>query len=149
MTSLCFFNEGEDDDVKVYVFLDGLRVLVVDDDPTCLLMSNKMLELCKYKGTYITYESFWIAYFFRLFAYFVKKNTSLKRINVRILQWGLWYKIACTCVTCVHVSLDYVICAMKFQVLFTYVHLNVFFNLKEVPLLCTQCYKQCNLWLTK
>ncbi|PWA70391.1 Pentatricopeptide repeat-containing protein [Artemisia annua] len=44
-------HRGEDDDVKVYVFPDGLHVLAVDDDPTCLLMSNKMLELCKYKAT--------------------------------------------------------------------------------------------------
>lgn len=55
----------EDEDVKVYVFPDGLRVLAVDDDPTCLMLLKKMLETCKYKGTYITYDSFWIAYFFR------------------------------------------------------------------------------------
>ena len=29
----------------------GLRVLVVDDDPTCLMILEKMLRNCLYEGT--------------------------------------------------------------------------------------------------
>lgn len=32
-------------------FPAGLRVLVVDDDPTCLLILEKMLQTCRYEGT--------------------------------------------------------------------------------------------------
>lgn len=32
-------------------FLVGLRVLVVNDDPTCLIILEKMLKSCNYKGT--------------------------------------------------------------------------------------------------
>ena len=28
----------------------GLRVLVVDDDPTCLMILEKMLRICRYDG---------------------------------------------------------------------------------------------------
>ena len=28
----------------------GLRVLVVDDDPICLLILDRMLQRCRYKG---------------------------------------------------------------------------------------------------
>lgn len=31
-------------------FPAGLRVLVVDDDPTCLMILNKMLKTCQYEG---------------------------------------------------------------------------------------------------
>ncbi|PWA64628.1 CheY-like superfamily [Artemisia annua] len=47
-------HEDEDDDVKVYVFPDGLRVLAVDDDSTSLMILKKMLETCKYKVTTCT-----------------------------------------------------------------------------------------------
>ena len=33
-------------------FPAGLRVLVVDDDPTCLKILEKMLRNCNYEGTY-------------------------------------------------------------------------------------------------
>ena len=32
-------------------FPAGLRVLVVDDDPTCLMILEKMLRTCLYEGT--------------------------------------------------------------------------------------------------
>lgn len=32
-------------------FPAGLRVLVVDDDSTCLMILEKMLRHCKYEGT--------------------------------------------------------------------------------------------------
>lgn len=32
-------------------FLVGLRVLVVNDDPTCLIILEKMLKSCNYEGT--------------------------------------------------------------------------------------------------
>lgn len=32
-------------------FPAGLRVLVVDDDPTCLMILEKMLRHCNYEGT--------------------------------------------------------------------------------------------------
>ena len=32
-------------------FPAGLRVLVVDDDPTCLRILEKMLRICLYEGT--------------------------------------------------------------------------------------------------
>lgn len=32
-------------------FPAGLRVLVVDDDPTCLMILEKMLRICRYEGT--------------------------------------------------------------------------------------------------
>lgn len=31
-------------------FPAGLRVLVVDDDPTCLMILEKMLRICRYDG---------------------------------------------------------------------------------------------------
>ena len=31
-------------------FPAGLRVLVVDDDPTCLIILEKMLRTCRYHG---------------------------------------------------------------------------------------------------
>jgi len=33
-------------------FPAGLRVLVVDDDPTCLVILEKMLRTCLYEGIY-------------------------------------------------------------------------------------------------
>lgn len=33
-------------------FPAGLRVLVVDDDPTCLRILEKMLRNCRYEGNY-------------------------------------------------------------------------------------------------
>ena len=32
-------------------FPAGLRVLVVDDDPTCLMILERMLRACLYEGT--------------------------------------------------------------------------------------------------
>lgn len=34
-------------------FPAGMRVLVVDDDPTCLRILEKMLRNCHYEGKYI------------------------------------------------------------------------------------------------
>ena len=31
-------------------FLVGLRVLIVDDDPTCLVILQEMLRSCRYEG---------------------------------------------------------------------------------------------------
>ena len=39
-------------------FPAGLRVLVVDDDPTCLMILEKMLRICRYEG--ILFDSAWI-----------------------------------------------------------------------------------------
>lgn len=39
-------------------FPAGLRVLVVDDDPTCLMILEKMLIACLYKGIIKTHVSF-------------------------------------------------------------------------------------------
>jgi two-component response regulator ARR-B family len=33
-------------------FPSGLRVLVVDDDPTCLMVVSAMLKKCNYEGQY-------------------------------------------------------------------------------------------------
>ncbi|CAB4299105.1 unnamed protein product [Prunus armeniaca] len=38
-------------DVVSDQFPVGLRVLVVDDDPTCLMILKKMLRTCLYDGT--------------------------------------------------------------------------------------------------
>lgn len=38
-------------DVVSDQFPAGLRVLVVDDDPTCLMILEKMLRTCLYEGT--------------------------------------------------------------------------------------------------
>ena len=38
-------------------FPAGLRVLVVDDDPTCLVILEKMLRICLYEGIYVNYTS--------------------------------------------------------------------------------------------
>lgn len=38
-------------DVVPDQFPAGLRVLVVDDDPTCLVILEKMLRTCLYEGT--------------------------------------------------------------------------------------------------
>jgi two-component response regulator (ARR-B family) len=37
-------------DVVSNQFPAGLRVLVVDDDPTCLVILEKMLRTCRYEG---------------------------------------------------------------------------------------------------
>jgi two-component response regulator (ARR-B family) len=37
-------------DVVPDQFPAGLRVLVVDDDPTCLVILEKMLRTCRYEG---------------------------------------------------------------------------------------------------
>lgn len=39
----------------------GLRVLVVDDDPTCLTILEKMLKSCHYEGNASRMES-WLAF---------------------------------------------------------------------------------------
>lgn len=38
-------------------FPAGLRVLVVDDDPTCLMILEKMLRTCLYEGILSTFTS--------------------------------------------------------------------------------------------
>ena len=35
----------------VEMFPSGLRVLVVDDDPTCLMILERMLRTCLYEGS--------------------------------------------------------------------------------------------------
>lgn len=40
-------------DVVSDQFPVGLRVLVVDDDPTCLLILEKMLRACRYEGMFV------------------------------------------------------------------------------------------------
>lgn len=37
------------------LFPVGLRVLVVDDDPTCLMILEKMLQNCNYEGKQMLY----------------------------------------------------------------------------------------------
>lgn len=39
-------------DVVSDQFPAGLRVLVVDDDPTCLMILEKMLRTCLYEGIF-------------------------------------------------------------------------------------------------
>lgn len=41
-------------------FPAGLRVLVVDDDPTCLRILEKMLKCCHYEGNVSIIES-WLS----------------------------------------------------------------------------------------
>lgn len=47
LTSSCSWKAG---DVVSDQFPAGLRVLVVDDDPTCLRIMEKMLKTCQYQG---------------------------------------------------------------------------------------------------
>jgi hypothetical protein len=54
-------------DVVPDQFPAGLRVLVVDDDPTCLVILEKMLRTCLYKGI--------------LFLFLEKKKLSLRLFN--------------------------------------------------------------------
>lgn len=42
-------NQGGESVVEM--FPSGLRVLVVDDDPTCLVILEKMLRTCLYEGS--------------------------------------------------------------------------------------------------
>ncbi|MCI01117.1 two-component response regulator ARR1-like [Trifolium medium] len=46
VTSTATMKSGEGSDQ----FPAGLRVLVVDDDPTCLMILEKMLRTCLYEG---------------------------------------------------------------------------------------------------
>ena len=45
-------SQGQPDNSSVLSteFPIGLRVLVVDDDPICLLILDRMLQRCRYKG---------------------------------------------------------------------------------------------------
>lgn len=43
-------NSNNSDRVEKNEFPAGLRVLVVDDDPTCLRILEKMLRNCHYEG---------------------------------------------------------------------------------------------------
>lgn len=45
-------------DVVSDKFPVGLRVLVVDDDPTCLRILEKMLRNCHYEGIYLIITNF-------------------------------------------------------------------------------------------
>lgn len=47
-------------------FPAGLRVLVVDDDPICLLIMEKMLKSCQYEGNF-----YFILFFFYLVWVFI------------------------------------------------------------------------------
>lgn len=37
-------------------FPSGLRVLAVDDDPTCLLLLETLLRRCQYHGLFLIFE---------------------------------------------------------------------------------------------
>ena len=50
-------------DVVPDQFPAGLRVLLVDDDPTCLMILEKMLRTCFYEGTIHKFLALW-SYFF-------------------------------------------------------------------------------------
>lgn len=43
-------------DVVADQFPAGLRVLVVDDDPTCLMILEKMLKACQYNGMFLVFR---------------------------------------------------------------------------------------------
>lgn len=43
-------NQGGGGETVVEMFPSGLRVLVVDDDPTCLMILERMLMTCLYRG---------------------------------------------------------------------------------------------------
>lgn len=45
----------------------GLRILVVDDDPTCLMIVEKMLKKCKYEGIRIQMSWIFFPFFFSVF----------------------------------------------------------------------------------
>jgi hypothetical protein len=48
-------------DVVPEQFPAGLRVLVVDDDPTCLVILEKMLRTCLYEGILFLFHSFFFS----------------------------------------------------------------------------------------
>ncbi len=43
-------SDGDGGERERVQFPTGLRVLVVDDDPLCLMILERMLRLCHYKG---------------------------------------------------------------------------------------------------
>jgi hypothetical protein len=67
-------------------FPAGLRVLVVDDDPTCLVILEKMLRTCRYEGIYGDLCEF----------YFQK--ISLVSLNFMFLLWKTLFCLHFECV---------------------------------------------------
>jgi len=47
---------------EVLEFPAGLRVLVVDDDPTCLTILEKMLRTCRYEGENLAPDSIYFPF---------------------------------------------------------------------------------------
>jgi hypothetical protein len=63
-------NQGGGGETVVEMFPSGLRVLVVDDDPTCLMILERMLRTCLYEGSYPKTKIFSFHFFFFFFCSF-------------------------------------------------------------------------------
>ena len=67
-------------------FPAGLRVLVVDDDPTCLMILERMLRTCLYRGTLSNF-----CFSFLFFLHFnLKCIQRFTHHHGRVLQLNSW-----------------------------------------------------------
>ena len=82
-------------DVVPDQFPAGLRVLLVDDDPTCLMILEKMLRTCFYEGTIHKFLALW-SYFFLGFSLVLRFDYYQDMIFVFALSilWHLIYELS-------------------------------------------------------
>lgn len=82
-------NQGGGETV-VEMFPSGLRVLVVDDDPTCLMILERMLRTCLYEGSSnqkqdLLFLFFCLVFFPFVLCFFIYLKNLISRERVELM----------------------------------------------------------------
>lgn len=87
------YSSCKSDDVVLDQFPAGLRVLVVDDDTTCIMILEHMLRKCQYHGEFVLLLSF--HFFLFLWSFIVDSKEFVIIHHSQLGSFNFFFVLSC------------------------------------------------------